>query len=95
MFDILSERDDLAAGSISKLRKYIEDEEFETDSIKLDVSTHFNGNIIRNIADKEISRELCNFVLRDKCMRYIVTCFCCSSPTENLSTNCSHPYCRL
>ena len=63
-------KDGIKADSISKLRKYIEDEEFETDSLKLDVSANFDGNIARDIADQKLARELFNFIQQNECMYF-------------------------
>ena len=55
-------------GSIEKLIWFLMTEEFETESIEMDVNEELNGNIGHVVDNKKVMDALCNFVRQNKCM---------------------------
>eukprot|EP01084_Bolivina_argentea_P227794 384783_1 len=54
--------EDITSTSINKLRQYIENEEFDTETLQTDVDLVEDGNISININDKQVIEAILNFI---------------------------------
>ena len=76
LFKVLSTRSNISDSSIARLRQYIEDEEYESDSIQDDAGGDLDGNLSNHMGNKEMMKVIHSMVKKNKCM-YIFFYFKC------------------
>eukprot|EP01084_Bolivina_argentea_P227791 384779_1 len=54
--------EDITSTSINKLRQYIENEEFDTETLQTDIDLVEEGNISINVNDKQLTEAVSNFI---------------------------------
>ena len=75
LFDFLSLKiNNIPVSSIQTLSEFLDDEEYDTDSIKIDIEQLLNSNISQIIKNKLLLQKLENFVATSKGLIYCIEC---------------------